>query len=484
MSRKKVPLIKNGYFKFEFPTYDELSQEVKDLIAELFVTEQFNTAYYLSLDYYTELPLVYTDEETGISVPYHYIYIYLFPGDYFIEFWNEEDDLEAEKMTHSVFETNLCRWVLSESDNDTWLVDTVCPLNIEFYVDDVLTPLSDYRAVITYNRYNSHNDHDYFHSSADFPLSIEDTLEKEFPDVIIWSDLKDMAKKGHLVLFNYETWYGNLYNIMFQDIFMENSIQVGDTEVYICDAIEAVYIPYGEGQFCKYVQLKNFVFKYISYSGQLCLYDENDNMIYGHYYVIMNPQNITLNDESLLLVTGKLSFDMSEVHNGSGDDPFAYYNFYHFAVDNCGFHVFNDIEGDAPDYTIVKSFPEHQIHDVVDAIEGTIDSFSNNLINDPKTYKYLNFGGSDVFNNSPGDMFHLGCLIDGVEYKIVGIKSISSNYDGYVSESYLDNNFDPEGNGAWREFTHIVSYDNHGYGNTSHTTVTAWVIPVISDEMM
>ena len=61
---------------------------------------------------------------------------------------------------------------------------------------------------------------------------------------------------------------------------------------------------------------------------------------------------------------------------------------------------------------------------------------------------------------------------------------MSSNYDGYVSESYLDNNFDPEGNGAWREFTHIVSYDNHGYGNTSHTTVTAWVIPVISDEMM
>ena len=321
MTTKRVPLIKNGHFKFVFPNYDALSQEVKDIISELFTTEQFNIEHSIYLDYDTGLPIVYTDEETGISVYYPGIYqnSYVFTSEdeyFYIDFFDEEENPNVEKMLQPVFETNLMHWVLSDADNDTWERVVFCPINVEFYVNGVLTPLANYRQVISYVGYG--------YSVADFPLAIKETQENDFPDVIPWSYLKEIAKKGHLLFFNMPTNNSALYNQCFQEFFLENAQYDSSTGTYIQDFIEAVYIPYNSepdymGDSCKYVRLKDFELFYNDYSGSLQLfYSDGSEIDDRHYYIVVNPQNLTLNDQPIQLLTGKLSFNTLNVHNGGG----------------------------------------------------------------------------------------------------------------------------------------------------------------------
>lgn len=469
MSDHRIPLINKAYFKFEFPTYDSLSSEDKDRIEVLFANiNDVYSDFCVNLDEYWNVE-IYTDETTGISVPFQYLQFW--NNDLEINFFNEDGDLDVEKMTQPVFKTSLLEWFEDEEEN--WNSIELCPVDIKFYVDDVLTPIANYRVTKGINSYYGYAN---VHGHTFLVMKESGNDDEEFPKIIHWSFLKEIASKGHLVLFNVPTNYNDeLSNKILLGLLYDNKTNDDQIVYRDFDFIEAVYV--SADTTSKYVRLENFTVELDVYDVEFTVYDEEGNAIDVPYYVILNPDNLSLGMDRLRLVTGKLSFDTSRTHDGSGGDPFRYFNFYHFAVDNCGLHVFNDLSGEEPDYTILKSFPEHQINDIIDALDGNF-----NYDEGFETYKYLNFGSELIYYNRADSMYGFGCLIDGVEYKIIGIKSISSNYDGYVSESYFEEDFslggdtEEEAEANWEKFTHIVSYDNHGYGDTSETTVTAWVV--------
>lgn len=472
MREHRIPLINKAYFKFEFPTYDSLSQKYKDKISLLLDSKVYDYGTYRDFCVYLDEDMdieYYTDESTGITVPFQYLNIWMDDTELCIGSFNEDGDIDVEKMTQPIFKTFLFEWVLDEEEN--WYLEKICPVNIKYYVDDVLTPIANYRLTK-----NIDSDYGYASIHGRCNLIMKDTSnEDEFPKIIHWSFLKEIASKGHLVLFNVPTNYNDeLSNKILLGLLYDNKTNDDQIVYRDFDFIEAVYV--STDSTSKYVRLENFTVELGVYDLEFTVYDEEGNAIDVPYYVILNPDNLSLGMDRLRLVTGKLSFDTSRTHNGSGDDPFSCFNFYHFAVDNCGLHVFNDLSGEVPDYTILKSFPEHQINDIIYALKGNFDYYN------AYTYKYLNFGSERIYYNRADSMYGFGCLIDGVEYKIIGIKSISSNYDGYVSESYFEEDFslggdtEEEADANWEKFTHIVSYDNHGYGDTSETTVTAWVV--------
>lgn len=439
MTIPQVPQIKECYLTFEFPTYDSLPQETKNIINKIMKTAvDWNTkvinnqVQYLNTKGryipYQDFLLSCTDDSDKN------IYYYIDLDKYYDDSWDTDHDL----MTNEIIDLNLYSY--NESNDE---VKEIAPVKIKAFVDGVLTPMAEFRPVLTFKN-------DSLYSSFDLAIktSNRDEITEEFPEFIDHRHIAELAKKDHIVMINNPQGNDLERNDMLFDI-IANSYQ----------AIEAVYLPLitDEDEDVtpkKIKKINNFILtiqENYSTPNEIILIDEdNGEEIIDPYYIIINPQNLQIKGFPVQLVTGKLIIDATNATSSSS--PFS--KLIHAAVDNCGYHEFNDTSFDSNLGTLIElSFPEHQIHN---ALEDIFHNTQNRFVN----FCSESFGFEIQYFIDDG--------ITQTRYHILGLKEIG-NYDGYASESYFDKN-----DGVYLK---LVNYDNNGHRDSCENEISAWVIP-------
>lgn len=454
MTIPQVPQFKECYLKIEFPTYDSLPQETKNVIYKMMKAglhwysnvqsdqvQSFQTDTGIIPE--QSFSLYFDDEEEHNKIYYIDLYTY----DPSTDDWYEH----IEYTQQETIETKL--YYTTEGSP----IVELAPVRIKAFVDGVQTPIANNRTILSFaGFYDEHNNN---YLSGGFNLAIKSTNRDvdipEFPDLIDWKHFYEFTKNNHIVMFN---WTGS------------DSQFVNETLEYIIrdsyQSIEAVYVAqyFDNGFNGLFARLDQFE---LSVDG---LTDKNGDAINQPYYVIINPENLQIDGQPVQLVTGKLIIDTSEASSSSS----PYTGFFHGAIDMCGFYQFNDTGYDDQDHqTIEHSFPEHQLHNFADFL----NAFEN--LGWEYGIGFWNFG---YWYKEYASIFdEIKVMIDDgtgeKPYNILCIKD-TGMYNGYASESY----FDPQ-DGIMHK---LVNYDNHGYGNTSQTNITAWAIPVpiLSDETM
>lgn len=441
MTIPQVPQIKECYLTFEFPTYDSLPQKTKNIINKIMKT---------AVDWNTKVinNQVQTYLTTkGRYIPYQdfwlsctddsdeNIYYYIDLDKYYDDSWDTDHDL----MTNEIIDLNLYSY---NNSNDE--VKEIAPVKIKAFVDGVLTPMAEFRPILSVMQY--HDEDTNSDLSGRFYLMIKNS-NQEFPDTLDYKHLAEFTKNNHIVLFNIQDAFDNIKNLLLRNIVK-----------YSNQAIEAVYIQQRQNDIY-YTNLYKKLEPFTLFVGNddIVLIDKDGNQIFDPYYVIVNPQNLTIEGESVQLVTGKLIVDASQAVTSPFND------FFHGAIDMCGFYRFFDTSYDSVEGTTINfSFPEHQIHSTNEYIQNEMDNV-----------QYFNFGSIYLLRDYdyPDDELKFAIKNGNIikSYNIVCIKNIGK-YNGYVSESYLDKT-----DGVFKK---LVNYDNNGYGDTCQNEITAWVIPL------
>lgn len=437
MTIPQVPQFKKCYLKFEFPTYDSLPQKTKNIINKIMKT---------AVDWNTKVinNQVQTYLTTkGRYIPYQdfwlsctddsdeNIYYYIDLDKYYDDSWDTDHDL----MTNEIIDLNLYSY---NNSNDE--VKEIAPVKIKAFVDGVLTPMAEFRPVLSFDSYGSS-------LYSEFELAIKssnrDEITEEFPEFIDHRHIPELAKNGHLVMINSPSGYD-----------LEENYVLCDIITHSYQSIEAVYVPIRQEEGVtpnKLAKLNNFTLTV--QSDKAVLTDEDNEVIDDPYYIIINPQNLQVYGAPVQLVTGKFIIDATNY--GGSSSPFS--QLIHASIDNCGYHQFNDTSYDSTGTVIEHSFPEHQIHN---ALSDISHESHNTFVNFNTYYLFDLFGGGEL-------RFFIDNGTTQKQYNILGIKEIG-DYDGYASESYFDKD-----DGT---YLLLVNYDNNGYGQTSRTTITAWVV--------
>lgn len=440
MTIPQVPQFKKCYLKFEFPTYDELPQETKNIINKLM---ENGVLFRVNVQNDKTQPFAAHKQDGTIQlIPEQTFSLYCKDeqrNEYYIDL--EEYDTEThewiahvERTLQDTIETTLYKY-----DETSEKEIALAPVRVKTFVDGILTPMANNRPVLSFFSYDSS-------LYSEFELAIKssnrDESTPELPDIINHRHIPELAKNGHLVMINNPS-----------GLTLEENYVLCDIITHSYQSIEAVYLPIRQEKGVtpnKLAKLNNFTLTV--QSDKAVLTDEDNEVIDDPYYIIINPQNLQVYGSPVQLVTGKLIIDAT--YNGGSSSPFS--QLIHAAIDNCGYHQFHDTSYDSTGTVIEHSFPEHQIHNDLD------DIFESNNT-------YVNFNNYNLFRLFGGG--ELRFLIDNgtttEQYNILGIKEIG-DYDGYASESYFDKD-----DGT---YLLLVNYDNNGYGQTSRTTITAWVV--------